>query len=80
MDRDGEMVLSMPPYHSGMATLVPSTDHNQWLKQTIPVRDVANYLPPLIDGRPFGVKIDVEGAEVYLMPWLLRQPTVLSDI
>jgi FkbM family methyltransferase len=76
MDRDGEMVLSMPPYHSGMATLVSSTDQDQWLKQTIGARDIAVYLPPLINGRPFGVKIDVEGAEVYLMPWLLRQPNL----
>jgi FkbM family methyltransferase len=76
MDRDGEMVLSMPPNHSGMATLISYSDQDQWQKQTIGVRDVAMYLPPLIAGRPFGVKIDVEGAEVYLMPWLLRQPTL----
>jgi FkbM family methyltransferase len=76
MDRDGEMVLSMPPNHSGMATLISYTNHDHWQKQTIAVRDVAKYLPPLIDGRPFGVKIDVEGAEVYLMPWLLQQPTL----
>jgi FkbM family methyltransferase len=76
MDRDGEMVLSMPPHHSGMATLISYSDQDRWLKQTIGVRDVALYLPPLIDGHSFGVKIDVEGAEVYLMPWLLRQPNL----
>jgi FkbM family methyltransferase len=76
MDRDGEMVLSRPPLHSGMATLVSHTGQDQWLKQTIGVRDVAMYLPPVIDGQPFGVKIDVEGTEIYLMPWLLRQPNL----
>jgi FkbM family methyltransferase len=76
MDRDGEMVLAMPPYHSGMATLIPDNGQDGWQKQSIPVRDVATYLPPLIDGCSFGVKIDVEGAEIYLMPWLLRQPAL----
>jgi FkbM family methyltransferase len=74
MDRDGEMVLARPTYHSGMATLIPSTGQDLWLKQTVQVRDIATYLPPLIDGHPFGVKLDVEGAEIHLMPWLLRQP------
>jgi hypothetical protein len=30
----------------------------------------------MADGQPFGVKLDVEGAEIYLMPWLLRQPNL----
>jgi FkbM family methyltransferase len=74
MDRDDEMVLARPTLHSGMATFIPSTGQDQWVKETIPVRNIATYLPPLIEDHPFGVKLDVEGAEIHLMPWLLQQP------
>jgi FkbM family methyltransferase len=74
MDHDGEMVLARPTNHSGMATLITETGQDEWLKQTIQVRNIATYLPPLIGDHSFGVKLDVEGAEIYLMPWLLQQP------
>ena len=74
MDHDGEMVLARPSNHSGMATLIAESAHEKWLKQTIQVKDIATYLPPLIGEHSFGVKLDVEGAEIYLMPWLLKQP------
>lgn len=76
MDRDGELTLSMPAHHSGMATVISDISNEQWKKQTVQVRDVSAYLTPIIDGNAFGAKIDVEGAEVYIMPWLLRQPTL----
>lgn len=74
MDQDGEMVLSRPANHSGMATFINADDHGDWVKQSIPVHNIATYVPPLINGHPFGVKLDVEGAETSLMPWLLAQP------
>ena len=40
------------------------------------MKDIATYLPPLIEKKIFGVKIDVEGAEITLMSWLLNQPTL----
>lgn len=77
MDRDGEMTISRPRNHSGMATLVDyGGDRNGWCSQIVQVRDVATYLSPLIAQKPFGAKIDVEGAEKYIMPWLLQQPNL----
>ena len=74
MDRDDVMWLARPTGHSGMATLVKHCDQTAWDKLTVDVRDIAAYVQPLIDAKPFGAKIDVEGAEIYLIPWLLKQP------
>lgn len=72
-DRDGEMALSLPNHHSGLATLMPDQTVAGWSTQVVQVRDIATYLPPLIAGRPFAAKLDVEGAEIHLLPWLLSQ-------
>lgn len=76
LDHDDEMRLARPKNHSGMATLVKYGDQSSWDTITVQVKNIATYLPHLIECAPFGVKIDVEGAEVFLMPWLLRQPTL----
>ncbi|BAU64552.1 FkbM family methyltransferase [Stanieria sp. NIES-3757] len=76
MDREGEMQLAKPQDHSGMATLIDYCDQTTWDSISVPVKNIANHIPPLIDSAPFGVKIDVEGAEPYLMPWLLDQPNL----
>jgi FkbM family methyltransferase len=73
MDHDGEMTLSRPKHHSGMATFRQPDCQEEWDSLTLEVKDIATYLPPLIDGRPFGVKLDVEGSEPHLMPWLVSQ-------
>jgi FkbM family methyltransferase len=73
LDRDGEMTIRYPAHHSGRATLVDPTD-SDWTAETVQVRAVADYLAPLVRQRAFGVKLDVEGAEPLLMPWLLQQP------
>jgi FkbM family methyltransferase len=75
MDRDGEMQLSRPRDHSGMATLVDyGADRSDWETEVVPVRSIASYVRPLVVRRQFGVKLDVEGAEPVLMPWILSQP------
>ena len=75
MDCDGQMQLARPASHSGMATLVKNRYQNaSWDSFPVQVKNIANYLPPLIERNSFGVKIDVEGAEQILMPWLLKQP------
>ncbi len=76
MDEDGQMQMARPAYHSGMATLVKHSDQDKWEKLSVEVRNISTYLPPLIADKVFGVKIDVEGAEIVLMPWLLRQQTL----
>jgi FkbM family methyltransferase len=74
MNRDDEMTISRPKHHSGMATLVDyGGDRSDWESLAVPVRDIATYVPALIEGRSFGVKLDIEGAEPIIMPWLLRQ-------
>jgi FkbM family methyltransferase len=73
MDRDEEMLLSRPKHHSGMASFVLSDRHDEWVSQSLPVKNIATYVPPLIADYPFGVKLDVEGAEPKLMRWLVRQ-------
>lgn len=75
MDHDGEMRLSRPRHHSGMATLVDyGGDRGDWEAEAVPVRNIASYVEPLVAGQEFGAKLDVEGAEPLLMPWLLSQP------
>jgi hypothetical protein len=60
-----------------MATLVDyGGDRNGWCSQVVQVRDIATYVPPLVARKPFGAKIDVEGAEKYIMPWLVQQPNL----
>jgi FkbM family methyltransferase len=77
MDRDDQMTISRPRHHSGMATLVDyGGDRSDWNSQVVPVRNIATYVPTLIGDRPFGVKLDIEGAEKYVMPWLLQQPNL----
>ncbi len=75
MDCDGEMQLARPAFHSGKATLVKNRyQHASWDNFPVQVKNIATYLPPLIGQKSFGAKIDVEGAEHILMPWLLKQP------
>ncbi len=76
MDCDSEMKIARPRDHSGMATLIEYSDQSNWDSQIVPVRNIATYVAPLIGDNPFGVKIDIEGAEPYLMPWLFKQPNL----
>jgi FkbM family methyltransferase len=73
LDRDGELTLARPASHSGMATLVEHSDQSDWVSERVEVRDTATYLSGLVGDRWFGAKLDVEGAEPFIMPWLLAQ-------
>jgi hypothetical protein len=76
MDADGPMTLLRPLRHSGKATLVRKDRPDTWESLVAEAKDIATYVAPLIGARPFGVKIDVEGAEPVIMPWLLKSPTL----
>ena len=76
MDCDDQMQMARPLHHSGMATLVKHCDQQAWDTLTVQVKNVATYLPPLIKRESFGVKIDVEGAEPFLMSWLIKEPNL----
>jgi len=72
-DCDGTFTLKVPPGHSGMATLVGDRDQAGWKTIDVNVRDIAGYVAPLVAGKRFGVKLDVEGGELQVLPWLVRQ-------
>jgi FkbM family methyltransferase len=77
LDQDGTFVLSSPQHHSGMATFAQRQDTDAWTKKEVcEVKDITTYVPPLIEQRRFSVKLDVEGAEPRIMPWLLAQPNL----
>lgn len=73
MDTDGILPMKIPPNHSGMATLVGRADQSDWKTLDIPVRNIADYVGPLVAGKVFGAKLDVEGAEPHLIPWIVAQ-------
>lgn len=73
LDRSGSFELARPPHHSGMATFAPRSLSDGWQKERCDVRDIAEYLPSLLRDRPFGVKLDVEGVEPRILPWLMSQ-------
>jgi len=68
LDHDGPARMETRPQHSGAASVAAAGDLE------IEARDIARVLPPLLGQRRFGVKLDVEGAEERLLPWLLSQP------
>jgi len=72
-DCDGMMELSSPTGHSGKATLISELANSHWSQNSVEVKDIASHAPPLIAGRSFGVKLDIEGAEIHILPWLVQQ-------
>jgi FkbM family methyltransferase len=80
LDQNGEMTIRRPPHHSGSATLVDTLEGDQWLRETVTVRDVRTYVPPLVIDLPFGVKIDVEGVEMRILPALMDMPNLVYTI
>jgi len=73
LDEDGDFELVMPEHHSGMASFAGGRDGRRELCE---VRDIATYVAPLVSMRSFGAKIDIEGAEPRILPWLLEQPNL----
>jgi FkbM family methyltransferase len=77
LDVDGTFELRSPHDHSGMATFAGSAQQSYLdSSETCTVRAIAPYVAPLVDGRHFAAKIDIEGAEPKIMPWLLTQPNM----
>jgi FkbM family methyltransferase len=68
-DKDGVLSFSVPTQHSGAGSLVRHTAGAEEIQ--VQARAAAAYVRPLLAGRPFGVKLDVEGAEGIILPELL---------
>jgi FkbM family methyltransferase len=77
LDVDGSFELRSPSDHSGSATFADTGTATHFdASETCAVRAIAPYVGPLVAGRPFAAKIDIEGAELKILPWLLAQPTM----
>ncbi len=74
MDQDGTLVLHRPERHTGRASFVQAAVGEVRLE--VRVRNAGDYLPPLLEGRPVGIKLDVEGAESLLLPILVTLPNL----
>ena len=77
LDRDDKLILRSPSHHSGMATFAQSKRSASFeVVEVCEVKEISAYVGPLIAGRRFGAKLDIEGSEPAVMPWLLAQPNL----
>jgi len=77
MDCDGRLTLKSPTSHSGMATFAVHGGSEAFGEvEECEVREIGAYVGPLVANRTFGAKLDIEGAEPTVMPWLLVQPNL----
>ncbi len=73
LDDEGELELWETPGHTGVATFAGKQAEDAFAVR-VPVRDLRKQLPPLVKGRSWGAKVDVEGVEMRLLPALLSMP------
>ncbi len=77
LDVDGSFELRSPHDHSGSATFADTGTATHFdASETCAVRAIAPYVGPLVADHRFAAKIDIEGAELKILPWLLAQPTM----
>lgn len=77
MDVDGSFTISAPANHSGRATFVEHEDSGDFTPvEECQVRAIETYVAPLVADKPFGAKLDIEGSEPLVMPWLVAQPNL----
>ncbi|MCR9077275.1 MAG: FkbM family methyltransferase, partial [bacterium] len=71
-DEDGEFYITGSRSHTGTASI--STEARSDGSQRVEVRNIEGFLRETTGGSPFGVKLDVEGAEVRILPAILSHP------
>jgi FkbM family methyltransferase len=77
MDENASLTIKAPSYHSGRATFVEHDQTSDFdVTEICEVREISAYVGPLVAGRYFGAKVDIEGSEPKVMPWLLAQPNL----
>ena len=77
LDVDGSFELRSPHDHSGSASFANSGNDSHFnASETCTVKAIASCVGPLVAGRSFAAKVDVEGAEPRILPWLLGQPNL----
>ncbi len=78
LDRDAKLSLKSPGHHSGMATFADQGLSAEFQKtEECEVKEISAYVGPLVKDRLFGAKLDIEGSEPAVMPWLLSQPNLV---
>lgn len=81
LDVDETLTIRSPSNHSGMATFASHGGANDFdFVQECQVYDIGRYVAPLVKGRRFGAKLDIEGSEMRVIPWLLAQPNLAFAI
>jgi FkbM family methyltransferase len=77
LDVEATLTIRSPRDNSGSATFAEHGDASDFdLEEECPVHEIGRYVAPLVAGRRFGAKLDIEGSELRIMPWLLRQPNL----
>ncbi len=71
-DEDGEFYITGSRSHTGTASI--STEARSDGSQRVEVRNIDGFLSDAAGGSSFGVKLDVEGAEVRILPSILSHP------
>ena len=74
-DHDGELVLVVPEHHLGAAS-VHEPEQGESEDQRVPGRDIRAFLDETVADRSFAAKIDVEGAEMKLLPAIFERPSL----
>ncbi len=72
MDRDATLTFSSPSGHSGRGSFANKSSELE-IQTILPVRNVATVLPAIIGDREFAAKLDIEGGEIHVLPWLISQ-------
>ncbi len=77
MDADGVFTIKRPATHSGRASFVAAEHDDRFsIAEQCTVREIESFVTPLISDAVFGAKLDVEGAEPAILPWLVQQPNI----
>ena len=71
-DEAGEIFITGSRHHTGRAHISDEPESAE--SERVEVRDVRRFLPEVVGERQFGVKLDVEGAEIRLLPEILSHP------
>jgi FkbM family methyltransferase len=71
-DSDGITTLNIPRGHSGAATIAHKTSADSDC-MTVRVSNTGRLIREIVEDRPFGAKVDVEGSELLVLPHLLRR-------
>lgn len=71
-DEDGEFTLQLEGGHTGAASLADTPEHGDGKGITVKTRKIDSFLDDTVGSGSFGAKIDVEGAEVKILPAILR--------